>query len=75
MSLAAAARGAEVEDPKGYMAFREWQEEMDKVSGLAEVIVAKQRHGATGKVRMKFEARITRFSDHADADYLPEARG
>jgi replicative DNA helicase len=66
---------AEAEDPKGYMAFREWQEEMDKVSGLAEVIVAKQRHGATGKVRLRFDAKITRFSDHADADYMPEMRG
>ena len=66
---------AEAEDPKGYMAFREWQEEMDKVSGLAEIIVAKQRHGATGKVRLRFDAKITRFSDHADADYMPEMRG
>ncbi len=66
---------AEAEDPKGFQAFREWQEEMDKVVGLAEVIVAKQRHGATGKVRLKFDARITRFSDHADADYIPEIRG
>jgi replicative DNA helicase len=66
---------AEAEDPKGFMAFREWQEEMDKVSGLAEVIVAKQRHGATGKIRLRFDAKITRFSDHADADYMPEMRG
>ena len=39
---------------------------MSKVYGLAEVIIAKQRHGATGKVRMKFESNITRFSDLAD---------
>ena len=48
---------------------------MERVYQLAELIVAKQRHGATGKVKLKFEAKITRFSDHADADYLPEARG
>ena len=42
---------------------------------LAELIIAKQRHGATGKVKLKFDAKITRFSDHADADYLPEIRG
>jgi replicative DNA helicase len=35
---------------------------------LAELIVAKQRHGATGKVRMRFESRITRFSDLADEE-------
>ncbi len=39
---------------------------MEGVYGLAELIVAKQRHGSTGKVRMRFEARITRFSDLAD---------
>ncbi|HEU5483144.1 MAG TPA: replicative DNA helicase, partial [Sphingomicrobium sp.] len=48
--------------------FAEWQEEMAKVSGQAEVIIAKQRHGATGKVRLRFEPKITRFSDLADAD-------
>jgi replicative DNA helicase len=38
---------------------------MERVYGLAELIVAKQRHGATGKVRLRFEPRITRFSDLA----------
>jgi len=42
-----------------------WMQKMEQVNGLAELIVAKQRHGATGKVRMKFESRITRFSDLA----------
>jgi replicative DNA helicase len=55
--------------------FAKWQEEMARVYGLAEVIVAKQRHGATGKVRMKFDARITKFSDAVDDAYLPEMRG
>src|SRR5215213_1633110 len=55
--------------------FPKWQEEMNRVYGLAELIIAKQRHGATGKVRMKFESRITRFSDWMDEGYLPEARG
>ena len=39
---------------------------MERVYGLAELIVAKQRHGATGKVRLRFEPRITRFSDLAE---------
>ena len=55
--------------------FVKWQEEMNRAYGLAELIVAKQRHGSTGKVKMKFEAKITRFSDHIDTEYLPEARG
>ena len=39
---------------------------MERVHGTAELIVAKQRHGSTGKVRMRFEAKITRFSDLAE---------
>ena len=44
------------------------------IYGLADLIVAKQRHGATGKVRMKFDSRITKFSDAVDDAYLPEMR-
>jgi replicative DNA helicase len=32
--------------------FAEWQEKMARVYELAEILVAKQRHGATGKVRL-----------------------
>ncbi|GAA3893454.1 replicative DNA helicase [Sphingomonas limnosediminicola] len=52
----------------------QWREEMDRIYGRADLIVAKQRHGATGTVRMKFDARITKFSDAADDHYLPEMR-
>jgi hypothetical protein len=52
-----------------------WREEMARVYGLAEVIVAKQRHGSTGKVRLKFDSRITKFSDLVDEGYMPEIRG
>ncbi len=55
--------------------FAEWQEEMQRVYGTAELIVAKQRHGATGKIRLRFDAKITKFSDATDNDYLPEVRG
>ena len=52
-----------------------WREEMARVYGLAEVIVAKQRHGSTGKVRLKFDSRVTKFSDLVDEGYMPEFRG
>ncbi len=52
-------------------AYAAWRERMERIHGVAELIVAKQRHGATGKVRMKFEAHITRFSDLADDGYAP----
>lgn len=54
------------DDAKVHEAHAAWQAEMERVFGTAELIVAKQRHGATGKVRMRFESRITRFSDLAD---------
>jgi replicative DNA helicase len=55
--------------------FAEWQEKMERAYGRAEVIVAKQRHGATGKVRLRFDSRVTKFSDAVDEGFLPEARG
>jgi len=62
------------DDIKIVEAHAQWRQDMERVYGLAEIIVAKQRHGATGKVRVKFDSRITRFSDLADDAFLPEAR-
>jgi replicative DNA helicase len=63
------------DDAKVGDAHAEWARDMERVYGLAELIIAKQRHGATGKVKLKFESKVTRFSDHAEESYLPEARG
>jgi replicative DNA helicase len=68
-------RPIEGDDAKVHDAHAEWMRDMERVYGLAELIIAKQRHGATGKVKMKFESKITRFSDHIDDSYLPEMRG
>jgi replicative DNA helicase len=63
------------DDSKIHEAHEEWAQDMGRVYGTAELIIAKQRHGATGKVRVKFDSRITKFSDAADDSFLPEARG
>jgi replicative DNA helicase len=55
--------------------YEAWKEKYDPVAGRAEIIVAKQRHGSTGIVRVRFDGRTTKFSDSADEGYLPEARG
>ena len=55
--------------PDDEAAYATWKENMERIYGLAEVIIAKQRHGSTGRIRMKFDAKITRFSDIADDSY------
>ncbi|WP_420561458.1 replicative DNA helicase [Tepidicaulis sp.] len=50
----------------------QWQEEMEKVHSLAEVIIGKQRHGPTGTVKLQFQSEITRFGDYIAQDHLPE---
>ena len=52
-----------------------WQEDMDKVHNLAEVIVAKQRHGPIGKVTLHFEPALTKFSTLARPDIYGDASG
>jgi len=52
----------------------EWREKMERAYGRAEVIVAKQRHGATGKIHLRFDSKITKFSDAPQDSYLPEMR-
>jgi len=42
-----------------------WQEEMDKVNHLAEVIIGKQRHGPIGSVKLHFNGELTKFSNLA----------
>ena len=58
-------RPSEGDDSKTFEDHARWASDMERVFGLAELIVAKQRHGATGKVTMKFDPTITKFSDYA----------
>ena len=50
----------------------DWQEQMNRVNGVAEVIIGKQRHGPTGIVELQFEASLTKFQNLVRGDYLPE---
>jgi replicative DNA helicase len=53
----------------------EWERSLSKVANIAEVIIAKQRHGPIGTVPLHFEGRLTKFSDLADPNYLPVQHG
>jgi len=42
-----------------------WQEEMEKIRGISEVIIGKQRHGPIGTVRLAFNEDLTKFGNLA----------
>ena len=41
----------------------EWQAKMSEIANLAQIIIAKQRHGPTGNVDLEFEGMFTKFRD------------
>jgi len=47
----------------GSIEHAEWQQKMDDISRLAEIMIGKQRHGPTGNVKVEFEAQYTKFKD------------
>ncbi|MEW9615845.1 replicative DNA helicase [Shinella sp. S4-D37] len=52
-------------DPK----YEEWKMKLEAVKGTADVIIAKQRHGPTGTVKLAFQSEYTRFTDLADPSF------
>jgi replicative DNA helicase len=42
-----------------------WQEDMDRIRNVAEVIIGKQRHGPIGTVKLHFNEDLTKFSNLA----------
>ncbi len=46
----------------------EWHKKHSNIAGQAQVIIAKQRHGATGTVTLHFDREFTKFSDLAHED-------
>ena len=55
--------------------YQAWQDHFNRVSGTAEALVAKQRHGPTGKVTLHFDSATTKFSNHLAAGHHPDVVG
>lgn len=49
--------------PEEISRYQQWQDEQLKIANKASVIIAKQRHGATGIVDLRFDRQFTKFSD------------
>lgn len=50
-------------NPRQQPGYDDWQKRLAKVQNVADVLIAKQRHGPIGSVRLHFDGAYTRFSD------------
>lgn len=56
--------------PEGTEKYLEWQQKMNAVYNKAEVIIAKQRHGPVGAVKLYFNNMLTKFGNLQDDTML-----
>src|SRR3546814_16977299 len=66
-------RPTEGDEAKIFEDHARWATDMERVFGLAALIVAKQRPGATATVPLKFEPELSPFSALAVSDYRHSA--
>lgn len=64
------SKKADESDSKFDERYAKWQQNLEAVHNVAEVIIAKQRHGPIGTVSLFFDGQYTRFSD-LDRHYEP----
>ena len=57
------ARKPEEAEEKFAQRYADWQTRLDEVYNTAEIIVAKQRHGPVGSVKLFFDGNYTKFGD------------
>lgn len=53
----------------GTLEYERWQEEMNKVVNTTEVIIAKQRNGPVGAIKLHFDSKTTKFDNHSNIAY------
>ena len=52
-----------------HIAMAKWKEEMEKVTGKAEIIISKHRQGSTGDIELSFNGKYTLFGNLAESGY------
>ena len=62
-------RKSEEDDTKYNERVSRWQQLTNDNYNKAEIIIAKQRHGPIGSIKMHFDANYTKFSDLTSKDY------
>ncbi len=62
-------RKSEEDDIKYNERVSRWQQLTNENYNKAEIIIAKQRHGPIGSIKMHFDANYTKFSDLITKDY------
>lgn len=56
------------EKHSGAEKYQDWQDRLRKCANIAEVIVAKQRHGPVRTVKLHYESYLTKFSDLIESE-------
>jgi replicative DNA helicase len=64
-------RRPEESDDKFNDRYDRWKERCEASFGMADVIIAKQRHGPIGTVKLHFEAETTKFDNFIGPERLP----
>ena len=54
------------EPAEGTIEHSKWESELEKIYNRAEIIVAKQRHGPIGTIKLFFDGRLTKFGNLLD---------
>ena len=63
---------AEESTEKFQQRYDRWQDRYERATGLADVLISKQRHGPIGNVRLRFDPNTTKFETYAAAERLPQ---
>jgi replicative DNA helicase len=66
-------RRPEENDEKFGDRYERWHQRLQEVTGTAELMVAKQRHGPIGSVKLRFDHETTRFESLMPSDRMPDA--